>query len=173
MNFYPLYECLNNYFLTKRCNHERLKHHFARPWGNAGLVIIYMSLCPCKAAAPKGPAFCFLNYPRRFSIKRRFHFGPVGKAIHWRYRTLFIICETLMMKHLCKTAQVRSVFGHRNHVHNSQHGYHWIVAPCSPQSYNNSKQQSKRYKANSTATAPPRAQPPPTEAPQATSGHRR
>ena len=25
MNFYPLYEGLNNYFLTKRCNHERLK----------------------------------------------------------------------------------------------------------------------------------------------------
>ena len=32
MNFYPLYyEGLNNYFLTKRCNHERLQKHFARP----------------------------------------------------------------------------------------------------------------------------------------------
>ena len=30
MNFYPLYEVLNNYFLIKRCNHERLKKHFAR-----------------------------------------------------------------------------------------------------------------------------------------------
>ena len=38
MNFYPLYEGLNNYFITKRCNHERLKKHFARPWGNEGLV---------------------------------------------------------------------------------------------------------------------------------------
>ena len=31
MNFYPLYEGLNNYFLTKRFNHERLKKHLARP----------------------------------------------------------------------------------------------------------------------------------------------
>ena len=30
MNFYPLYEGLNNYFLTKRFNHERLQNHFAR-----------------------------------------------------------------------------------------------------------------------------------------------
>ena len=32
MNFYPLYEGLNNNFLTKRCNHERSKQDFARPW---------------------------------------------------------------------------------------------------------------------------------------------
>ena len=38
MNFYPLYEGLNNYFPTKRFNHERLKKHFACPWGNEGLV---------------------------------------------------------------------------------------------------------------------------------------
>ena len=38
INFYPpLYEGLNNYFLTtKRCNHERLQKRFARPQGNEG-----------------------------------------------------------------------------------------------------------------------------------------
>ena len=29
MNFYPLYEGLNNYILTKRCNHEGFQEHFA------------------------------------------------------------------------------------------------------------------------------------------------
>ena len=46
MNFYPLYEGLNNYFLTERCNHERLKKHFARPWGNGGLVYYLHVIVP-------------------------------------------------------------------------------------------------------------------------------
>ena len=39
-------EGLNNYFLTKRCNHERLKKHFARPWGNEGLVYYLHVIVP-------------------------------------------------------------------------------------------------------------------------------
>ena len=49
MNLYPLYEeGLNNHFLTKRCNHvhERLKHRFAGPWGNEGLVCYSHAIVP-------------------------------------------------------------------------------------------------------------------------------
>ena len=48
MNYYPLYEgrTSNNYFLTKRCNHERFKKHFARPWGNEGSVYCLHAIVP-------------------------------------------------------------------------------------------------------------------------------
>ena len=46
MDFYPLYEGLNNYFLTTRRNHERLKKNFARPWGNEGLVYYLHAIVP-------------------------------------------------------------------------------------------------------------------------------
>jgi len=51
MNFYPLYEGLNNYFLTKRCNHERLNKHFARPRGNEGLVYYLNAIVPHEGLA--------------------------------------------------------------------------------------------------------------------------
>ena len=54
MNIYPLSAAVYN-FLTKRCNHEPLKKHFARPWGND-----FSLLFTCHCA------------PRTFSIKRRF-----------------------------------------------------------------------------------------------------
>ena len=46
MNFCPLYEGLNNYFLTKRCNHERLKSIPRVHRATKVKFIIYMSLCP-------------------------------------------------------------------------------------------------------------------------------
>ena len=68
MNFYPLNEGLNNYFLTKRCNHERQKKHFARPWGNEGLVYYLHVIVP-----HEGLEVLFLQYFEYFDhlVRRR------------------------------------------------------------------------------------------------------
>ena len=65
MNFYPLYEGLNHYFLTERCNHGRLKKHFARPWGNEGFVYYLYTIVPHERLA-LNEGFNPLQYYYRF-----------------------------------------------------------------------------------------------------------